>query len=168
MLPVNLSERCGDHVMNVRVLEPVDEKALERVDALGRCVFGSVNRCKFAERRAPAQIDATIYHRMRLNPAQQERDARTKSHTDQGRWRRKSAFIRLKERTAQRPFRGPVALPLDGNGGCAVRHNSDSCLTLRRDHPKASDIAPQRVSRFLEANLRAIDECSTNAHSVRI
>jgi hypothetical protein len=85
MLSVNLSERCGDYSMNVRVLETTDEKALERVDALGGCVFRRVNRDEFVERRAPAQTDPATHYRMRGNPAQHERNARMKSHADQRR-----------------------------------------------------------------------------------
>jgi hypothetical protein len=141
MLSVNLSESGGDYSMNLRVLEPIDEKALEHVDALRGCVFRRVDRDEFAKWLAPAQIDPPIHHQMRGNPAQHERNARAKSYADQRRRCCESSFIWSKQRTAQKPFGTSAFLQLDGNSCCAVRHNADCCVTLRRDNPEAPDVA---------------------------
>ena len=160
LLPLDLTNRIGDDSMNLTLVKPLDQKVLQRVDAVHRLLRPRL--------RNIGQQDRAAHHRVRLDAADQERDAGTKPNADDRRSRLIPSYCRPVDRTAQEPSRRRTRLNLNGNGRTAVRHDADRCVPFRGDYPEASDEPLERAVGLVEPNLRAIDQSARDAHTAMI
>ena len=83
VLTLDCLKRCGDDVVQTRILEPPQQKALKHVNAPFGRVRARFARDEIMKGSGSAQPDPATDNRMRGNPAQKEGDAWTQSDADQ-------------------------------------------------------------------------------------
>src|SRR5580765_226750 len=78
----DLMERPGHDAVHARVPEPLDEKALEHVDALRRCLRRRILFDECTKARDRAHVDTAADDTVRGDPAEDERNTWTQSDAD--------------------------------------------------------------------------------------
>jgi hypothetical protein len=164
MLALDLTKRCGDGVVEARMLESLQQKPLENIDAPFGRVRAQLPRDEIVKGCDPVECNTTIDDRMRGNTAEEERDAWTQSDADQHARRGEASLVGPDQRTPQEPLGRLILLQLDGNRGAAVRHDAEHCVAFGRDNPEASDKGAQRLGGLVETDLRPFDEGAADAH----
>jgi hypothetical protein len=158
MLALDFTKRRGDGVVEARVLESLQQKPLQNVDAPSGRVRVKFRRDEIAKRRESAQCDTATDDGMRGNTAEQEREPRTQPDRDQHGRPGETSLVGPDQRTAQRPLGGLIGLEPDRDRSAAVGYDAEHGASFRRDNPEASDRCAQRLGRLMELNLRPLDE----------
>src|SRR5688572_16446776 len=155
---LDFMKRCDHDVVEARPGESLQETTLEHVDATLGC-----DRAGWLSDEITTR-ETTADHRVRGSPAEEVCDAWTEPDANQQGLGREASLVRPDQRTAQNPFRCLPVLQLNGDGRAAVRDDANRRVWLCRDHPAAADKRAKRVVRFVERDLRAIDESAADAH----